>query len=111
MKKEIEMLDKKLGKQSWFEHVKHWESGDLSQRAYCDRAGISISSFGYWRKQFLLETSPPKKSNQFVPVEVRQSQIDPSQSIKIKRTSGNVISIPTSLGISEIVKLIHLLEG
>ncbi len=100
---------KKLGKDSWLEHVKKWETSKLSQQAYCSQAGISYATFVYWRGQFLLE-SGRTKARQFIPVEVKQTQPETSQSIKIKCVTGNIVSIPVSMGISEIAKLIRLLE-
>ncbi len=101
---------KRQSKSTWLEHIKQWELSTLSQQAYCKQAGISFTSFGYWRKQFLLE-SGQSKSNQFIPVEVQKSQSDTSQLIKIKLITGHVVSIPTSIGISELAKLIRMLEA
>lgn len=100
---------KKPGKDFWLDHVKKWESSKLSQQAYCTQAGISYATFVYWRGQFLLE-SGRAKTRQFIPVEIKQSLPDTSQSVKLKLVTGNVVSIPVSLGISEIAKLICLLE-
>lgn len=102
---------RKPGKDFWLDHVKKWESSKLSQQAYCTQAEISYATFVYWRGQFLLESGLAKKTRQFAPVEVRQSTSEALQSVKLKLTTGNVVSIPVSMGIYEIVKLIHLLEA
>lgn len=36
----------------WATHVAAWQSSGLSQSAYCRRHGLSLASFGYWRRQF-----------------------------------------------------------
>jgi hypothetical protein len=33
----------------WQAHRVAWQSSGLSQRAYCQREGLSFSAFGYWR--------------------------------------------------------------
>jgi hypothetical protein len=43
-------------------------------------------------------------------VKIKQDTSDISQSIKIKMLSGSIICIPLSIGISEIAKLIRLVE-
>ncbi len=96
-------------KDFWHEHVKQWESSKLNQQAYCTQAGINYSTFVYWRGQLLLE-SGHSKPRQFLPVEVKQRHSDTSQSVKIKLVAGNIVSIPISMGIPEIAKLIRLLE-
>lgn len=100
----------KLSKDFWREHIKCWELGKLSQQAYCKQAGIKYATFGYWRKQFLLE-SGQSKARQFIPVEIKQIQPDASQSIKIKLTTGNVVCIPLSVGMEELAKFVRLMEA
>lgn len=104
-------VSNKLSKNIWHEHIKRWESSKLSQQAYCVQAGINYSTFVYWRGQFLLE-SGQSKPQQFLPVEVKQqSQSDVFPSVRVKLITGNIVCIPTSIGISEIAKLIRLLEA
>jgi len=40
----------------WQQHFSRWESSGLSQRAYCAREGLSLSTFDYWRRQILPNT-------------------------------------------------------
>jgi len=49
----------------WRGQQQNWKQSGLSQRAYCERAGISWSSFDYWRRQVL---AMPKKSVKSKPV-------------------------------------------
>lgn len=35
----------------WQAHRVAWQSSGLSQRAYCQREGLSFSAFGYWRSR------------------------------------------------------------
>lgn len=100
-------------REHWLKHIREWETSKLSQESYCKQTGIQYGAFGYWRKQFLLE-SGSSKPRQFLPVKIKKSDEtsadQPSTSIKIKLATGSVISIPTSLGMNEIATLIRMLE-
>jgi hypothetical protein len=41
----------------WSKRVRSFEASGLSQRLWCERRGISTSSFSYWRQR-LAETKP-----------------------------------------------------
>ncbi len=34
----------------WTEHHSHWQASGLSQRQYCQRESLSLSSFDRWRR-------------------------------------------------------------
>ncbi|MGQ9427625.1 IS66 family insertion sequence element accessory protein TnpA, partial [Gilvimarinus sp. DZF01] len=44
----------------WQRHVDAWQRSDLTQKAYCESQGISVATFGYWRKR-LVDDVPQKK--------------------------------------------------
>ena len=44
----------------WGEHIKHWQSSGLAQRAYCAREGIKWPTFDYWRRQILSDAGMPQ---------------------------------------------------
>jgi transposase-like protein len=56
----------------WAGHVAAWQSSGLSQSAYCRRQGLSLASFGYWRRQ--LRTHEPEAdvpvTQALVPIQV-----------------------------------------
>lgn len=35
----------------WERRIRGWEASGLSQRAYCERAGLKWSNFDYWRRR------------------------------------------------------------
>jgi len=35
----------------WEQLMSQYESGDISQRQFCEFHGLAYSTFGYWRKQ------------------------------------------------------------
>lgn len=41
-----------VGKQRyWREHMEGWQASGLSQRGYCQREGLALSSFDHWRRR------------------------------------------------------------
>jgi len=34
--------------QQWCKHISGWKSSGLTQRAYCEREGLSLTSLAYW---------------------------------------------------------------
>ena len=36
---------------NWQQHIDEWLPSGLSQQDYCSRHGISLASFGYWRRK------------------------------------------------------------
>ena len=98
-------MQSKVGskKEHWQNHVKHWESSNLTQKSYCTQAGINLATFVYWRSRL-----GQPKIKQFASIAIQSPAVE--LSIKIKLVTGNIICIPHSVGIPEIAKLIHLLE-
>lgn len=90
-------------KEYWEDHIKKWEASSLSQKAYCEGAQIKLTTFVFWKSH--LNKSNNKK---FIPLKIKTLANDTS--IKIKMLTGNIVSIPWSIGIDEIAKLICLLE-
>lgn len=53
--------------------IRKWESSGLSQTQFFRQNGISKSTFGYWRKKYLKETSNSKKQEHFIPVKISKA--------------------------------------
>ena len=96
----------------WQGHIYGWWSSNLTQNAYCDRHGLSLSAFHYWKRKF--DSSPLQKKIPFIPV----SLDCPSQETKIgaadEPTSmeNDLRHLLNEVGLenSRLKQLIHLLE-
>ena len=53
--------------------IRQWESSGLSQIQFFRQNGIPKSTFGYWRKKYLKETSNSKKKENFIPVKIAKT--------------------------------------
>lgn len=97
----------------WTMHIQRWKESNMKQQAYCTQAGISYSTFVYW-KGVLTTNSQSEKAKAFVPVKIVSSDaaapVNPfSQDIKIKLVTGHTVCIPTTLDPKHIAALIHYL--
>jgi len=89
----------------WRGQQQKWEKSGLSQRAYCEGAGINWSSFDYWRRQVLAMpkksvkskpvSAPADKPLALVPVQVRA--ITPRGNVLLRSPSGWEICLPAEV--------------
>ena len=110
-KQSLNTIDKDKQREYWAEHVQEWKRSNLKQQAYCLKAGISYSSFVYW-KGVLSPKDSLNIQKAFVPVKVINNDsgtTDISSEIKIKLTTGHVVCIPLTMELEKISRLIHLL--
>jgi hypothetical protein len=111
IKQEFNAIDKTRQREYWSEHIQKWKLSNLKQQAYCLEAGISYSSFVYW-KGALSPKEPQSIQKAFVPVKVASTEPEikkVSSEITIKLTTGHVVCIPLTMELEKISKLIHLL--
>lgn len=57
----------------WAAHVQAWQSGELSQAAYCQAQGLSLANFRYWRAKLRTDEATSKPSlrpTSMVPIQV-----------------------------------------
>jgi hypothetical protein len=76
---EPDNLQSNLSKQKhWKRHISCWRKSGLTQRQYCLRQGIAISTFSYWIRKFGKESENPG-STRFYPLAVKDSCASPSR--------------------------------
>lgn len=95
----------------WADHHHSWQRSGLSQRAYCQREGLSFSAFDHWRRpareaataaQAATPSPPLDGPLTFIPVKVNTTT---DTRIQLCSPGGWSITLPTSLGIEDIVQL------
>ena len=106
----------------WREHGQGWEISGLSQRAYCEREGLSYASFGYWRQQTrqaagLIALPAPRPSCLLVPVQIvgeshghdasGDKPVALPDAVRLQSPTGWQVTLPRSI---EISTLAHLLQ-
>ncbi len=57
MSKESRKLTLKKKRKLWQAHIKAWSESGMTQAEYCRQNGLSIKSFGYWKRKHKRETT------------------------------------------------------
>lgn len=59
----------------WQQRISAWQASGLSQKAWCEREQIPLSSLGYWRKRLRESESPSDEqlAPRFIPVSLTGS--------------------------------------
>jgi len=68
-----ERITRAANRQRWRDHVEAWRDSGLSQKAYCVRHELTVSSLQRWRRIFRDETAGSTTLTQlgrFVPVQL-----------------------------------------
>ena len=94
----------------WKGHIKGWQSSGLSQRLYCDREGLALSSFDRWqrliRKERDIKAEPTAGQGKLtlVPVQVsRAAEI--SADILLRSPAGWQVSLPATWALEQLAQL------
>jgi len=84
----------------WQEHINNWQQSQLSQKQYCERNNLGLSTFQKWKKKLhpsLATTKPKQKSlpepESFIeiPAQSFEPQSDPHWDIEL--SLGNDITL------------------
>ena len=85
--------------------IRTWELSGLSQKDFCINNNISLSTFGYWRKQYLKDQKPKVKAFKQINL---PSRID--RELKITYPNGVSLRLTSDIDKNELAKLIRCLD-
>ncbi len=90
------MSDKR---QFWFQHIEQWEQSGLSQTEYARQQGLSIKSFGYYRRRYNSKQSlPVSPAVSLLPVNVATDKSVEQSVAQSVKTRGSGITLISSSG-------------
>lgn len=92
----------------WNRHIEGWRSSGLSQRAYCEREAIALSSLQWWFRKRRAADRPDRVS--FVPVEVGSATAACEGAIEVVLLSGRRLRLSAPRSETELARLVRLLE-
>ena len=92
----------------WAQHIEAWKSSGLSQRAYCAREGIAVSTLQWWCRR--LRGSGPGDAPRFVPVAVEATSDVRDEPIEVVLLSGRRLRLASPRNETELARLVRLLE-
>jgi len=93
-------------KQSWQAHYETWRESGLTQKAYCEQAGLNYAQFvsilAYYRKRDRMEFS-----QKLIPVKVAHPVAD---TIILRHRSGHQLELPMGMPASWCAELLRCLD-
>ena len=104
-----ESYDTKINKlEYWKTQIQKWDESGLTQAAFCQQSGITLTTFVYWRCQLLKQGN---EKTRFTPVKIvrDENRSEGDGKIRIKLLTGHVVYLPVEIGINSISRLIHSL--
>jgi hypothetical protein len=78
--KKVEHRAKADRREYWNDQVQSWHSSGLTQKAYCEREGLSLERFGCWKRRLDRETHVGGGAMVAVPARVVSSALFASRS-------------------------------
>ncbi len=89
----------------WQQHFNRWQESALTQRAYCAREGLALSTFDRWRRLIRTGSVKPDAALTLVPVPVESPVPHPT----LRRPTGWELRLPASLSLTELASLLKQL--
>lgn len=90
-----------------FEYIKEWDISSLSQLDFCEKNGINLGTFGYWRTQYLKKEKTDSTVKVFKPIKLLPKI---ENNYKITYPNGVCISLSSNIDKDELAKLIRCLD-
>lgn len=75
----------------WESEIERQEASGLSQAAYTNREGLSLSTFQYWRKKLKKKEAPSRSTGGFI--DVFSSSVIGSSEIELELPHGIVLRV------------------
>ncbi len=85
-------------------HVEQWRKSGLSQQAYCERHGLTYTSFKNWMRKRPIDIAP----SPLVPIEIRSSS---DADWLIEATGGLRVHVPAQTDSQSLARLFQALRS
>ena len=89
----------------WQRHIDDQLSSGLSQRGFCASQGLSLASFGYWKRRLSRYDSAPIRSPMFVPIRPDRPR---TELVRLSHPAGLTVEIPIGSDVRWIRQFIEV---
>jgi transposase len=101
-------MDRETRVRYWTKHTEGWRSSGLSQRAYCAREGIAVSTLQLWLRR---ERAKGIEAPRFVPITVEAPAVAQyDEPLEVVLLSGRRLRLAAPRNETELARLVRLLE-
>ena len=96
---------------NWQQHIDEWQRSGLSQQDYCRSHGISLASFGYWRRKLKRNESAKPRFYPLVVSTGRDAEITSHENSELRVLLGRfAIEIGDKFNPAALQRLVTTLE-
>ncbi len=105
----VERSSHEVKVQYWRKQISNWKASGLSQKQYCERSTLVLSTFGYWKRKI---NNPEPTTPKFFPLTITDSSKTPSDASLLLQVGKNRFQVETKEDFSPttLKKLIATLE-
>lgn len=98
------IYESKNRRSTWQRHLDDQLSSGLSQRDFCASRGLSLASFGYWKRRLARLDYAPAREPVFVPI--RPDKPHP-ESVRLSHPAGLTVEIPVGSDVRWIRRFVE----
>ena len=93
----------------WQQQIRNWKTSGLSQKQFCRRESLALSTFSYWKRKIEI---PETKKIKFYPLSLPPQTTPPADSVLLLLISNKrfAIEIKEEFSPTALKKLISALE-
>ena len=103
----MDQSDRQTKEQQMQKHIETWQTSNLTQKDYCIQNDIPFNTFYYWLKR--LRDKEQTLSKGFVSLRIKDYRATAGGSINIHYPNGVQLSVPSTMDIRLMSKLIRLI--
>ena len=96
-------------REHWFTLVEEQKKSGLSQKSFCEKNGLNLSKFVYYRCLCKKQTSPCLPKTAFVPVKLANTDSVVANEIKLSLPNGFHCTFPSSMDMVQLKRMIGVL--
>jgi hypothetical protein len=100
-------IDRQAREQQMQQHIQTWQKSGQTQQEYCKQNSLGFHTFYYWLKRFRDRERVP--GIDFVPLRIKDHRLTPIGSLEIQYPNGVRLSVPSSMDVRLLSKLIRLI--
>ena len=89
--------------------LEQYESSGLTRREFCQRRGIALTTFDYWRREHAMKPRKQERRPRMVAVEVADAEAGPNFTLSL--ANGRRIECSWRFADAELARLIRIAES
>ena len=89
--------------------LEQYESSGLTRREFCQRRGIALTTFDYWRREHAMKPRKQERRPRMVAVEVADAEAGPNFTLSLAK--GRRIECSRRFADAELARLIRIAES